>query len=81
MTSETLRKVLVATAAIAALSVAACQKKEETPAADTAAADAASAAPADASAMAPAAAEASAAPAADAAAAPAADGAAPAEKK
>ena len=52
MTSITLRKILVATAAIAALSVAACGKKAEAPVANT---DANAMAPAADNAMAPAA--------------------------
>lgn len=69
MTSEMLRKLLVAGAAVAALSVAACgkpaEKAEEAPAADAAATAEAPAADAAATA----AADAAAAPAADAAAA------------
>ena len=74
MTSELLRKVLVAGAAVAALSIAACAKPAETPAPEaTAAAEAA--APAAAEAAAPAAAEAAAPAAADAAAPAAAEAA------
>ena len=87
MTSDMLRKLLVAGAAVAALSVAACGKPAEkaddaaAPAAEAAAPAADAAATTDAAATDAAAAAATAAPAADAAAAPAAEAAAAPEKK
>ena len=75
MTTDLMRKVLVAGAAVAALSVAACSKPADKPADASAAPAADAAAPAAATAAAPAAADA-AAPAAAAAAAPAAAAAA-----